>query len=136
MKTKNGFTLFELLVSISIIAIMIAIASFSYSSAQKKARDAKRVQDISAIQKAAEQYYATNGSVYSDTLSTWGGILQMVPTEPKSGWTAYTYAPYTVAGVDYCACAHLESSVTAGNSGAGCVGFGTGAGYYCVRNQQ
>ena len=35
-KIKNGFTLFELLVSISIIAILTALAIVSYSSAQKR----------------------------------------------------------------------------------------------------
>ncbi len=46
-----GFTLFELLVSISIIAILTAMVSLSYSVAQKKARDARRRQDMESVQK-------------------------------------------------------------------------------------
>ena len=60
MKKRKGFTLFELLVSISIIAILTALATVSYSIAQKKARDARRTQDMDAIRKAQELYYSQN----------------------------------------------------------------------------
>ncbi|MBI2465332.1 type II secretion system protein [Candidatus Shapirobacteria bacterium] len=137
-KTKNGFTLFELLVSISIVAILSALAIVSFSSAQKKARDSRRVQDMSLIQKAAEQYYMLSSSNYPTTLSvgtSWsaGGqtVLEVIPLDPKGvGYTA------TMSVSSYCICAFVEG--TGGNStNSACNFVGAGAKiYFCVKNQQ
>jgi type IV pilus assembly protein PilE len=141
--TDKGFSLFELLVSISIIGILMAVAMVSYSSAQKKARDNRRMQDMNNIQKAAEQYYATNNYVYppsGDIGVVWRtgsneDILTKWPTDPKNV-TPYTYY-YTVSNnFDiYCVCAQLEETGK-GNSSAACTNFGTGTTHYCVKNQQ
>jgi prepilin-type N-terminal cleavage/methylation domain-containing protein len=132
-----GFTLFELLVSISIIAILTVLASISYSAAQKKARDSRRMQDIKSIQTAAEQYYSLHSASYpvSSGISSWNGVFEIFPTDAKSPTDSYTYSPITVAGADYCACAKME--VSSGNSSsATCGNFGTATAYFCVKNQQ
>jgi prepilin-type N-terminal cleavage/methylation domain-containing protein len=54
---KKGFTLIELLVVIGIIAVLTSIAVVALGSARKKARDAKRVSDVKAVQNALELYY-------------------------------------------------------------------------------
>ncbi len=54
---KKGFTLVELLVVIGIIAVLTSIAVIALGSARRKARDAKRVADVKAIQNALELYY-------------------------------------------------------------------------------
>lgn len=56
-KIRNGFTLIELLVVITIIVILSSVLLVSLSSSRSKARDAKRVSDISQIQLALEQYF-------------------------------------------------------------------------------
>ena len=145
MIKKKGITLFELLVSISIIGILTALAVVSYGSMQKKARDARRVQDMAAIQKAAEQFYMLNSSKYcSGTGMTWSAgqtwtinsqvVMQSTPQDPKGLSNPYNYRqcdPLT-----YCICATLESA-TGNSSDFNCTGWvaGTGA-YYCVNNQQ
>ena len=108
MKIKNlklkigmGFTLLEVLVVISIIGIVIGLASVSYSTSQKKARDAKRTQDLKNIQNAFEQYYSICGYVYPVALpavdspitcvATGDVFLEKTPGDPKSGLT-YAYA--------------------------------------------
>lgn len=137
-KNEKGFTLFELLVSISIIGILTALASVAFSGAQKKARDARRVQDIKAIQTAAEQYYSQNSYVYPTNSTTpWQGnnldILSVFPKDPKTnGVYPYTYTALTNT---YCVCALMENT-TAGNSGAGCTDFGIITTYFCAKNQQ
>ncbi len=77
--SKKGFTLVELLVAISIIAIISAIGITSYSQAQKLARDSKRKQDLRSIAVALELYHQKNkrypqtpnfGTQYSDSAST------------------------------------------------------------------
>lgn len=63
-KQVKGFTLLELLVVISIIAILITVGLTSFSTAQKKGRDAKRKSDIKEVQNALEQYYSVCGYNY------------------------------------------------------------------------
>jgi prepilin-type N-terminal cleavage/methylation domain-containing protein len=136
---RQGFTLFELLVSISIIAILTALATISYSGAQKKARDARRVQDVDSFQKAEEQYYMLNGSVYKQRgAGVWdGNVTYVVPVDPKNVFP-YTYSYYSFSSTTiYCFCAYLENA-TGNNIGFDCTtGWVSGTGqYFCVTNQQ
>ncbi len=137
-KINLGFTLFELLVVISIIAIITAVGVASYSSAQKRARDARRKQDMQAIQKAFEQYYASNDSVYPDTRASAREIMPAFPlADPKSG-DLYDGQPNDeLLTTGYCICAELDILET-GNSDDSCTFvFGVASGdFYCVSNLQ
>lgn len=53
----RGFTLIELMVAISIVAILATVGFSTYSQSQLRARDAKRKQDLRAIATALELYY-------------------------------------------------------------------------------
>lgn len=136
MKNKRGFTLFELLVSISIIGILIAISSVSFSAAQKKARDARRLEDMSSVSKAAEIYYSLQNYVYPSNTNPWVAgtgetILAVYPRNPKGA--GYTYT----GGATYCACAVVENPSSGNSSNASCaVGAGGTGPYFCVKNQQ
>ncbi len=142
MKYRNkGFTLFELLVSISIIGILVAVASVSYSGAQKKARDARRKEDMMTIQKAAEQYYSLSNYNYPSQSSYSAGtkwvvgtqtVLESYPKDPKHT-SPYIYGA-TASTTAYCVCALMDDS-SAGNYGAAnCTTAGTS--HYCVKNVQ
>lgn len=139
MKKSRGFTLFELLVSISIIGILVALATVSYSAAQKKARDARRIEDMKSIQTAAEQYYSSASFEYptsrSGAWTTPDGqtILESYPTDPKPSWTAYSATTNTTSA--YCVCARMENT-TAGNASDSNCTFASGGAYFCVKNQQ
>jgi prepilin-type N-terminal cleavage/methylation domain-containing protein len=61
---SNGFTLIELLVVISIIGILVAVVSVSFSSSQKQARDTKRKSDLKFYQNALEVYANKNNGMY------------------------------------------------------------------------
>lgn len=61
-KFLYGFTLLELLVVIGIIGILVGLGAVSYSTAQKKARDAKRKSDLQTLQNCLEQYYSYNNN--------------------------------------------------------------------------
>lgn len=67
---KKGFTLIELLVVISIIGLLSSIVLASLSSAKAKANDARRLQDIHALQLALELYYNDHGAYPISTCST------------------------------------------------------------------
>lgn len=56
-----GFTLVEMLVVISIIAILSAILAGGYFNSQKSARDAARKINLKSISDALNSYYADNG---------------------------------------------------------------------------
>lgn len=139
---KTGFTLFELLVSISIIGILTALASVAFSGAQKKARDARRMQDVRAIQTAAEQFYSqsptysypASGSYSSGNVwvsGTGTTILASYPIDPKG--VEYTCNPCTISS--YCVCTDTEDDSKNANSAAACNFAGTKT-HFCVKNQQ
>lgn len=93
-----GFTFIEILVSVTIIAVLIAIGVASYASVNRRARDAKRKSDLEQIRSSLEQYRADVGS-YPDTgasgwfLSSSGPdwiddlttvYMDQVPVDPKN----------------------------------------------------
>jgi prepilin-type N-terminal cleavage/methylation domain-containing protein len=60
-KKSGGFTLIELLVVIAIIGLLSTLAVVTFIDVRKRARDARYVTDVKAIQKAAELYYGDYG---------------------------------------------------------------------------
>jgi prepilin-type N-terminal cleavage/methylation domain-containing protein len=136
-KSRKGFTLLELLVVISIIAILVALGVVSFTTAQKKGRDARRRGDMKAMQQMMEQYYSANNSAYPAEVNCSNvTILGMFvggsfPVDPKTG-SAYTAACTTST---YCICTQLESTATGGNATNATCTYGAGT-YFCVANQQ
>lgn len=121
---KHGFTLIEILVTISIIAILSVIGIVAYSSVVRQGRDSKRQSDLRAIQSALEQYNSDQG-FYPDAISfgnplsrPTGGTPYMntIPTDPIGNpQYAYTALPSACDNsstkcVNYCLYALLENS--------------------------
>lgn len=59
-KNQSGFTIIELLIVIAVIAILALITINQYQGVQAKARDTKRITDISNIKDKLEEYYNEN----------------------------------------------------------------------------
>ncbi len=127
-KNNSGFTLVELMVVISIIAVLAAIGVTTYASTQKVARDGKRIGDLDEIQKAIEQYYAINQSYpteanYTSVITSYftNGTL---PKDPSTA-ANYTYRDCSTSTSRYNVCSTLEScgskcnltTIPAANSG-------------------
>jgi len=115
---KKSFTLLEMLVVIGIIAILVSLGFASYSTVQKKARDAKRQGDFKAAQQIMEQCYSVNSFQYP-TISGTGTITATCPapnnsitfsiTDPINSGT-YVYAITSSSSSDYTLTAYLETS--------------------------
>ncbi len=113
-KTKNknfGFTLIELLVVIAIIGLISSIVFASLSTARKKARDARRIQDLYQIRLALEMYYNDQGyypaagAWLSSTDATWSSLetalapyMPKLPKDPiNNAWGPWTTGNYSYA---------------------------------------
>ncbi len=59
---KKGFTLIELLVVIAIIGLLASVVLVQFPNAQKSARDAIRLQDVSQILTALKIYHTNTGT--------------------------------------------------------------------------
>ncbi|MFH2061590.1 MAG: prepilin-type N-terminal cleavage/methylation domain-containing protein [Candidatus Beckwithbacteria bacterium] len=96
MKNK-GFTFIEMLVVITIIAVLTMIGVTSFGVANRKARDGKRKGDLEQIRAALEIYY-TDESDYPPSLTFGTGTItngsdtymNPVPNDPLSTQT-YVY---------------------------------------------
>ncbi len=121
-----GFTLLELLVVIGIIAVLVGIGSVSFSTAQMKARNAKRKADLQTLHKALEQYYSICGYKYPEPLSDANGkyydtIVCLTPTvaildkslkDPKTGTPYYCDTTVSCSESQYKICTQLEPDNT------------------------
>lgn len=100
LSRARGFTMIELLVVISIIAVVFGIIATSILLIQRNARDAKRQSDLRSIQSALQHFYADK-SYFPFSLPSAGTrfpssgstiYLQQVPGDP-SGGANYGYQP-------------------------------------------
>lgn len=64
MKIKLGFTLIEVLVSISIIAVLFSLALVSYGGSQKQSRDTQIRSDLNQYRSAMENFAAANNGKF------------------------------------------------------------------------
>ncbi len=140
----KGFSLIELLVVISIMAILMSLAAISYTTANQRGRDAKRRADIESMQKGFEQYFAQN-STYDAVAgcTTMGASTTQfpagLPRDPKNA-SPYTYS-FQCSTTAYCVCARLEATgsgnSTAAASSTTCSFASSGStNYFCATNLQ
>ncbi|EKD53171.1 MAG: hypothetical protein ACD_61C00122G0004 [uncultured bacterium] len=141
MKNK-GFTLLELLVVIGIIGVLVALATVAYSTAQQSSRNARRKQDLVAVQNALEQYYSDNSFKYPTDGTCQAAIANMKSSWPVDPNTEEDYllkdGSCGIDGATYCICANLEptGAATSGNSGADCAWTALAKTHYCVGSLQ
>ncbi len=82
---RKGFTLIELLVVIAIIGLLSSIVMGSLNSARAKARDARRLRDLSTLRNSFALVADANGGVYPSGLGCLG------VASGSRCWNGYTY---------------------------------------------
>jgi len=133
---KRGFTLMEILIATAIIAVITAIGIVSYSSINKRSRDAKRKSDLEQVRSAMEMYRTDNGHYPTSSAVTYSLLttvdpgdgtgplvstyLPSIPMDPKSTATALRTYYYKVIsdGPDYysyCLCSGVENAAEGKN---------------------
>jgi len=122
---RKSFTLLEMLIVLGIIAVILSVLTVSFSTAQKKSRDAKRKGDLKALQNGMEQYYSTCSYVYPTGPGTSGAagalppgsavlcgaspaVVPAVPSDPQTG-VGYMYYPTGSPISGFSLCARLET---------------------------
>jgi prepilin-type N-terminal cleavage/methylation domain-containing protein len=142
-RLKKGFTLVELMVVITVIAILMTIAIVSFTRIQKQARDTKRKADIRTLQTALQAYFTefqaypiqnpdpANATTSLAVLATNGTYIPSIPLAPLGSTgtnQGYMYVS-DPTGFTYAICTNLETASTSGamwvvsTSNAG--GYGT-----------
>jgi len=123
---NKGFTLIEMLIVITIIALLASLILVGMGGARAKARDARRIADLHNVQNALELYYAKNGTylvgtynsstnwdTFRTTLTGAGIGVNQVPKDPLNDATRYYR--YGGTATDYVLGAVLEQSDVALN---------------------
>lgn len=132
LKTQKGFTLVELLVAISIVAVLATIGFTLFQTTQASARDAKRRSDIDAMATALETHFDATIASYAALDGSWF-VDKVTPDDPLDTGE-YVYTVTLGAGnATYTVCAKLE------RGGGNFTDQGTTPGsgnYFCKLNQQ
>ncbi len=147
---KNGFSLVELLVVTTIIAVILSAVVVSFQRANQSARDAKRKSDITEIKGILENYRLENGE-YPETVTGFSGsgydessdgtFLEALsplyksriyrdPLPNQEELFYYRYQRHELPGCQYELGAFLESGETQPCPAA--CGIGSPVRYYCV----
>lgn len=81
MRSSHGFTLIELLVVIAIIGILSSTILVSLGGARQKAKDARRMADLSQIALAMELDYSDDEKYSQYTLAEWEAVGAKIPKD-------------------------------------------------------
>lgn len=96
----------ELLVVIAIIGVLATLLLLQLGGARGKARDTKRISDVTQLRTALEQYFDDNGGTYpamslydaSDPLKAYLGAGRMANTTDPLDQVQYGYSTPTGSG--------------------------------------
>jgi len=67
MKSKQGFTIIELVIALAVLGLLATLAAVAVNGAQKKVRDNRRIEDMNMIRSAMQLIYNQTGSYDENT---------------------------------------------------------------------
>lgn len=128
---KRGFSLVELLISITIIGILSTIILTSVSNSRARAYDSKIKQQLSSFRTAAEMYFSSQGG-YGPTTDICGGSMNTTifnNFEPVSGSPGLYIDPANLPTFTQVVCGSTDSAYAVKAS------LYSGNEYWCVDNK-
>lgn len=89
---RKGFTLVELMIVITVIAILATIAVVSFTRVQKQARDTKRRGDVRALATALQAYFSEKNTYPATTAELTPLYIPSIPANPVGDGFGGTYS--------------------------------------------
>ncbi|MGI5827467.1 MAG: type IV pilin protein [Patescibacteria group bacterium] len=147
---SRGFTLVELLISVTIVGILATIGSGAYTKSIKRARDGQAKSEVSEIHKALEMYYSINGKYPNteefpeelegnDPSYFSGGTVPTSNTSDDDSNYNYHYA-YDPTEKSYCLCTHRLEADPGNSEDFNCTFVDSGdlddRPYFCMKSSQ
>ena len=132
MKTRRGFTLIEMMIVISVIAILIGVLLPTFRGTQDEALTQRSRSELRTIATALESYYIHNSNAYPSALTSLTTatprIINRVPDDPFRGasGTSYSYGRDSGATPIYYVVWSYGPDRAAGITGISTVGALTG----------
>ena len=80
--SQRGFTLIELLVVVTIVGLLAGLAIVNVRFAQRKAREAALMDNLSTMRKAIDNFYADKQRYPSDLNELVPNYLRKIPRDP------------------------------------------------------
>lgn len=112
---QAGFSFIELIVVVTIIALLSVVGAVSYSSVNKKSRDSRRISDLANMRMALEAIRQV-GTTYP--VASGGSpvglaplYIESIPKGPIGGTDVYFYTPNpATGGYSYTIWARMENA--------------------------
>jgi len=79
---ERGFTLIELIVVVTIIGLLAGIAIVNVKFAQRKAREAVLMENLSSLRKAIDNFYADKQRFPNDLNELVPNYIRQIPKDP------------------------------------------------------
>jgi prepilin-type N-terminal cleavage/methylation domain-containing protein len=125
---NRGFTLVELLVVISIIAILSSVLATGYVTSQKNARDAARKLNLKSIADALNMYYNDYGTypgsiAFGSEFKDANGTVYMVKVPSESTTDGLVQIQYQAGSKSFKLFTNLENNEDKACVPGGCTGY-------------
>ena len=101
MKIKSAYTLIELLVSVTIVALLVVLVVVNYSGIVAKSRDQRRWNDLKSVQLSIETYKFENKQCPPGGYKISSDLLES-KRDPRTG-SRYFYKPDIACKYEICA---------------------------------